>query len=201
MITVNVMSYKYGHLVAHCVESLLSQTLTPIIKAYDDGVGDCKHLSDLYPEIEVIERKENFGIVKNFQDALMRTETDRVMFLGADNWLRSDALEILNNHNADILTYDIIVTGYDKNEILKRHPSEVKKYHGDWYWDRSSGHHGSMLYNTNLAKKVGGYERSGGLRSEEDMVLYIKMINAGAKRIHVPEGLLYYRRHRENFNQ
>ena len=41
MLTVVVASYQYGHLAAHCIESLLSQTKAPDkILFVDDGVGD-----------------------------------------------------------------------------------------------------------------------------------------------------------------
>ena len=199
-IQVNVMSYKYGHLVAHCVESLLAQTRKPdVIKVFDDGAGDCKHLKSIYPEIELIERSENLGIVKNFDDALKNhTNTDSVMFLGADNWLRPDALDMLSKVDADIVTYDIIVTGEYKDEITKRHKDQIRQSRGDYYWDRSSGHHGSMLYSVDFGKRA-GYSSPPG-RTVEDLVIFNKMLDLGATRKHLPEALLFYRRHRDNFN-
>jgi hypothetical protein len=54
MITVVISSYKYGHLAAHCIESVLCQTKkADKILFVDDGVGDCHHLPKLYPSIEV----------------------------------------------------------------------------------------------------------------------------------------------------
>lgn len=204
-ITVHIMSYKYGHLVAHALESVMHQSRPPeVVNVYDDGVGDCQHLKELYPGINLIERKENMGTVANFQDALENTDTDYVMFLGADNWLRPDTLEVLldGSDGEDIITYDIIVLGANQDEMLEYHYDELEEYQGSWYWDRSSGHHGSMLYKTELAKEVGGYEREKRTkRTEEDAVLYRKMMNAGAKRIHIGTGLLYYNRHIHNFNQ
>jgi len=199
-IQVNVMSYKYGHLVAHCIESLLAQTRKPdVIKVFDDGVGDCKHLKTIYPEIELIERSENLGIVKNFDDALKNhTHAEKVMFLGADNWLRPDALDLLSQVDADVVTYDIVVTGEYKDEITRRHPTQIEWNQGDYYWDRSEGHHGSMLYSVDFGKRA-GYSSPPG-RTVEDWVLYNKMLSLGAKRVHVPESLLFYRRHRDNFN-
>lgn len=199
MITVVIASYKYGHLSAHCIESILSQTRKPeCIMFVDDGAGDCGHLPKLYPEIEYTFRKENLGTVKNFQDMLEKVETDKVMFLGADNWLRSDALELLDKVEADIVTYDIVVTGEFKEEICLRQPGQQKPYQGDYYWDRSSGHHGSMLYKTKFGL-LAGYSSPPG-RTIEDWVLYDKMIANGAIRKHLSEPLLYYRRHLENFN-
>lgn len=199
MITVVIASYKYGHLAAHAIESLLSQTRKPDkIFLVDDGAGDCKHLKGIYPDVEYVFKEKNLGTVANFQDMLNRVKTDKCVFIGADNWLRSDALEILDKVDADIVTYDIQVTGELKEDILNRHPREVSKYKGDFWWDRSSGHHGSMLYNTKKAQEVGYHSEA--QRTQEDRNLYHDMLSKGATRIHVSEPLLYYRRHRENFN-
>jgi GT2 family glycosyltransferase len=124
MLTIVIASYRYGHLAAHCIESLLSQTKPPDkILFVDDGVGDCSHLPAMYPEVEYVLREKNLGVVDNFQDMLMRVQTEYTMFLGADNWLRSDTVEQLLEHNhlrdADIVTYEIMVTG------------EFKMNHGD----------------------------------------------------------------------
>ena len=41
-ITVVIASYQYGHLAAHCIESVLCQSRKPDkILFVDDGVGDC----------------------------------------------------------------------------------------------------------------------------------------------------------------
>lgn len=201
-ITVVIASYKYGHLAAHAIESVLAQTVAPDrIMFVDDGVGDCKHLPQLYPSVEYILREENLGTVANFQDMLNRVETTHCMFLGADNWLRADALEILSKRNGDIITYDIVVTGDLRDEILEHHKKEVRRYYGDYYWTRRNKHHGSMLYNTQMAKSLGYAAAEGRPRTEEDAVLWKRMVDAGATVAHVAAGLLYYRRHRENFNK
>ena len=71
MLTIVVASYQYGHLAAHCIESILSQTRAPErILFVDDGVGDCAHLPAIYPEVEYVLREENLGTVNNFQDML-----------------------------------------------------------------------------------------------------------------------------------
>ena len=52
MITVVIASYGYGHLAAHCIESILSQSVPPArVLFVDDGAHDCLHLEHLYPEI------------------------------------------------------------------------------------------------------------------------------------------------------
>ena len=219
-----ISSYKYGHLAAHSIESALSQSrkefsemlffkegsphpAPPIsfdkIYFVDDGAGDCAHLPKLYPQVEFILREKNLGIVDNCQDMLNRVETDYVMFLGADNWLRSDTLFMLSQYKTDIVTYDIMVTGELKNEIARLYPYSTHEFNGDIKWRRKDQHHGSILYKVSKAKEVGGYEkhRPDGIRTDEDYALWNKMIKAGATVQYVQGDFLYYRRHRENFNK
>lgn len=203
-----ISSFHYGHLAAHAIESVLSQN-RPYDKIWfvDDGAGDCAHLEKLYPQVEFVFRKENLGIVENFNNMLSRVDTDYVMFLGADNWLRSDALaqlehKLMRDTTVDILVYDIIVTGELKEEIRNIYHASMFDKDGDYHWTRNGGHHGSMLYRTELAKKVGGYANNRtSSRTDEDLNLWDKMRNAGAVVRHVNEALLYYRRHKENFNK
>lgn len=202
MITVIIASYRYGHLAAHCLESILSQTMKPEkVLFVDDGVGDCEHLPKIYSDVEYVFRDKNLGIVDNFQDMLMRSKTEYTIFLGADNWLRSDALEILSKETTDIVTYDIMVTGELKQEIKMSYPYQVISKHGDLYWSRKNSHHGSMMYRTKLAQSVGYKKRDEHSRNtDEDWHLWEQMLYRGASVTYIPEALLYYRRHKENFN-
>lgn len=202
MITVVIASYKYGHLASHCIESIIAQSRKPDrILFVDDAAGDCFHLPKIYPEVEFIFREQNYGVVKNFDDMLQRVTTEKCMFIGADNWLRSDAIEILMQQNTDIVTYDIVLTGILKHNTARWHEKEIVNYQGDYYWSRMMKHHGSMLYKTELAQQFGYTKREGVENTEEDWSLWDNMITAGATVSHVPQGLLYYRKHRENFNK
>ena len=205
MITIVISSFHYGHLASHCIESVLSQTKKPErVLFVDDGAGDCGHLISLYPEIEYYYYREyNLGVVNNFDDMLRKVKSEYVMFLGADNWIRSDTIEsfeeVVNRHNPDVITYDIMVTGELKNEILNRHPNEVSQIQGDWYWQRN-GHHGSMLYRTKLGQEIGYKKRDeNSTHTEEDWNMWNEMVKKNAKIMRVPQAFLYYRRHRENF--
>lgn len=202
MITVVIASYKYGHLASHCIESIIAQSRKPDrILFVDDAAGDCFHLPKIYPEVEFVFRENNYGTIRNFDDMLRRVDTERCMFIGADNWLRSDAIEILTSCNTDIVTYDIVLTGILKHNTARWHESEIVNYQGDYYWSRAMKHHGSMLYNTKLAQRFGYTAREGSSNTEEDWSLWNNMVGAGATVSHVPQGLLYYRKHRENFNE
>lgn len=204
MITIVISSFHYGHLASHCIETVLSQTKMPErILFVDDGAGDCEHLPKIYPEVEYVLRSENLGVVDNFDDMLRRVTSEYVMFVGADNWLRSDTIEsfeeVISRNNCDVITYDIMVTGELKTEILNRHPREVSLTQGDFYWERN-GHHGSMLYRTKLGQEIGYRKRvENSSHTEEDWNLWNEMLKRNAKIVRVPRPFLYYRRHRENF--
>lgn len=185
-ITVNIMSYRYGHLVAQAIESVLWQTERPkVIRVFDDGVGDCSHISGLYPDIELVQRKQNIGIVDNFNEALKRVNTERTLFLGADNWLHPRALELMGARSESIVSCDAWIVGQGKYQR----------------WSLPYQPHGSALYNVKLAREAGGYAASGNKHTEEDSVLFGKMMKAGASFYRVPKPLLYYRRHAWNFNK
>ena len=210
MITVVISSHNYGHLAAHAIESVLAQTRkADHILFVDDGVGDCAHLPALYPQVEFVLREKNLGVVDNFNDMLTRVQTDRVMFLGADNWLREDTLEKLDDQKADIVSYDWHIVGEGAQEfkrLLSHNQLQPSKY-GDLYTfipgDITKGNyiHGSSLYNVEIAKVAGGYERNPHSKNtEEDWMLFKKMIFQGAFHAHVPEPMLFYRRHNRNHN-
>lgn len=180
-----IASYRYGHLAAQAIESVLHQTVKfDRVLFVDDGAGDCARLVDIYPEVEFILRPDNLGIVDSFNDALDRVTTDRALFLGADNWLDHRTLEITSRYSQDIVSYGAW--------LVKDGPYEL--------WDINVAH-GSALYNVHIAKAVGGYKASGNAHTEEDTVMFGNMYRAGAKVVLLPDPLLYYRwRHRLNFN-
>jgi hypothetical protein len=131
---------------------------------------------------------------------LSRVSTEYVLFIGADNWLRSDAIELLSQTSADIVTYDVIVTGELKEDILMRLPIQAFPHQGDLYWNRQEQHHGSMMYRTALGQKIGYKKRyEDGAHPQEDWNLWDQMLQKGATVASLKEGLLFYRRHRENF--
>jgi glycosyltransferase involved in cell wall biosynthesis len=210
-VTCNIMSYRYGHLTAHCVDSILCQSRPfDVVRVFDDGVGDCMHIAKLYPEVELIQRNTNFGVTANFEDALASTETDYVIFLGADNWLRADALELLTTAlPSDIVCYHIALTGTERERFARSRDADAI-HEGLRIWKfpesvtvaqmrKGNRVHGSSLYRV-AAGKAAGYRHMGPVENpQEDWGLFTQMLQNGARYSLVPHPLLYYRRHRENF--
>lgn len=182
-----IASYKYGHLAAQAIESVLNQTKKfDHVILVDDGVGDCAHLPDIYPEVKYVLRPENIGVIENFNDILFNhVKTDRVMYLGADNWLDHMTLEIVSRQDADIVSYAAWLV---QSGVPDRWRVDVP--------------HGSSLYNVEKARAVGGYASSGNAHHEEDSVLFRKMRDNGATFVNLEDTLLMYRwRHRLNYNK
>lgn len=181
-----ISSYKYGHLAAQAIESVLNQTKKfDRVMFVDDGVGDCKRLKNIYPEVEFIFRKKNLGVVDNFNDMLSRVDTDKCMFLGADNWLDHNTLELTDAVDADIVSYNAWFV-----------------QDGPYLMWTPGVPHGSSLYNVEKARAVGCYEASGNEHTEEDSVMFARMRANGATFEIVRKPLLYYRwRHRLNYNK
>ena len=216
MITVCVMSYRYGHLVAQAIESVLSQTRLPShIIIVDDGIGDVSPVVKKYtPDFQqlginavTVARRRNLGIIDNFNDILMNHVcTPRVMFLGADNYLRPDVLELLSKVEADIVSYDIALFGTEAAEFASLvGATEIKDGYHIWRFskgDISKENYiqGSSLYNAELAKQY-GYRASDSIHTDEDWMLFQAMLGGGASHMHVPEPLLFYRRHKLNYYQ
>lgn len=181
-----IASYRYGHLAAQAIESVLHQS-RPFDRVLfvDDGVGDCAHLPRIYPEVEYVLRPANLGIVDNFNDMLARVTTEQVMFLGADNWLDHTTLELTSAVDADIVSYRAWLVMYGPYVL----------------WEETV-RHGSALYDVARAREVGGYAASGNEHTEEDTVMFNRMAEQGASTVILPAPLLYYRwRHRTNFNR
>lgn len=190
------MSYRYGHLASHAIESVLCQTKpADEIVVVDDGAKDFPK-QPIYRGVDYVMRHKNLGIVKNFNTTLNQVTTDRVLFLGADNWLHPKTLELLSESDADIITYDTYMVG---PWVM----GDRAQYEQDGYpvQQMNGTPHGSSLYNVKLAREVGGYEASGNEKSEEDSVLFGRMIEAGARVDYLQRPLLYYRKHEANFQR
>jgi len=213
-ISICIFSYNYSHLLAHCLETVLSQTRkADKIYVIDDGAKDgVDKILEKYKNHNIIPilREENLGIVNNFQDVLMRLDTTHALMIGADNYLHPSTLEVLEKSNADIVSYDIILFGVDAEKFANTSAANEYIYRDGYYiWqfqkkDIRFGNyiHGSSLFNVKMAQKFGYKKNPISRLSEEDYMLWKAMIIEGnATHEHIRKPLLYYRRHENNFQK
>jgi glycosyltransferase involved in cell wall biosynthesis len=221
-ISVVIVSYNYGMYAAQAIDSILSQTKMPDRILY---VDDCSAEGDVVCQVaksfgvDVIRREDNYGVLKNFQDILFnQVTTDRMIMLGADNWFRNDAIEKMGAEDADIVSTDYYTTGSGVKET--KIADNPKYIYENGYYIRKFPHydspekikekiinknfiHGSSLFNVKMSKECGGYQvmtpNINGKKLCEDWGNWRGMIAGGAKVKHIPEPLLYYRKHRFNW--
>jgi glycosyltransferase involved in cell wall biosynthesis len=209
-LTVVISSYGYGHLIANAIDSVLAQRKKPKeILIVDDGAHDgVSEIAKRYG-IKCIERKENLGIIKNYNDILNNhITTSKLMILAADDWLHPDYIKEMDIA-ADIVSCDIILVGESADKMRGSCKSELLGGYWIWRFNPSKGNimsknyiHGSSIYNVALARQYGyrGARKQEGRRLMEDWILFRSMIMGGANHVHIPMPLLYYRKHRFNIN-
>lgn len=206
-ISVYVLSYKYAHLAGHAVDSVKSQTRKPEkLVLVDDGGNDGVDKVAEKMGVEYL-HWENKGIAGTFQACIDHCTTKKMMFLGADNWLRPDTLELLGRVKADIVTYDVACCGELVDKWING-SMDISDWHGYKRWRLYKGNniqedndiHGSALFNTELAKQVAcrGNTYNGGC---VDWELWKDLDKLGATVGYVSEPLLFYRRHKDNFSK
>lgn len=92
--------YNYGRFLIEAIESVIKQTILPDeILISDDCSSDeteiiAQKYVEKYPNLICYNKnKINLGVVKHFNEAIKRTKSDYVFFLGADNRLLSNYIE------------------------------------------------------------------------------------------------------------
>jgi len=202
-VSVVIASHGYGHLAGHCIESVLDQTRKPdAVLFVDDGVNDCGHLPVIYPEVQFVLRPSNLGTVANFNEMLSRVKTNKVLFIGADNWMSPHCLEICLSYDADVVVPQLAITGELKRPFLNHIGIGRKAQYPVWnFGPGSNDYHGSMLYSVKLGSEVGYQAADGSTKLEEDRHLFHGMKKLGARVAYTTEPLIYYRRHRANGNR
>lgn len=211
-LTAVITSYGYRDYIAQAIDSVLSQTIMPDeILVVDDGAHDGACEVGQKFGLKTIERPENWGILKNYNDLLANhIKTDMVFVLAADDWINPMYIEKMNI-DADIISCDITLVGHDVKRISNRNKTEFIDGYNIWRFKPvpedlyvKNYIHGSSIYNVEIAKKfgyMGIHGRTSGRRLAEDWVLFRRMIrHGGARHVHITEPLLYYRKHQHNIN-
>lgn len=136
IISVIIPVYKVEAYLKECVDSVLGQNYKDIeVLLVDDGSPDhCPEICDEYAErdsrVRVI-HKENGGLSDARNAGLDMAQGEFVMFLDSDDWwidnkVLDDIVDLINEHNADVVLFDRITytsdgkIHYPNTETLKK---------------------------------------------------------------------------------
>lgn len=217
-IGVVVANYNYTNLLPSAVRSLQRQSLKPdVVHISDDASTDGAHevLASFEPDYPVFRNEKNLGIVDHFNLAVSRLGTDYCLILGADNELRSDALERLyialnSSPNVAVAYSDMLIFGPESEEYatrvdlqeigfsratnskvyVRRVPDFSEITFSEEYFP--SIMHGSSLFKKAAFEDVGGYKPT----YPEDHNLWHRMLlRPDTTAVRVPHAILRYRQH------
>jgi len=117
-ISVIIPVYNVEQYLSQCLESVVSQTLSDIeIVVVDDGSPDeSSKIYQSYADKDsriIIVKKENAGVSKARNTGLMHATGDWVIFIDSDDWMATDACEILYreavNNDVDMVIADVYI--------------------------------------------------------------------------------------------
>lgn len=217
-ICVIVVSHNYGDFLAEAIESVLGQTFMPdTILVMDDASSDAtcsigQRYASLYPElISYVRNEERLGIVDTFNRAVAHTKSDFICFLGGDNRLSSNYIELCMR---SMLRSDVAVAYTDfrlfgpnaREEYFKHGADRRARVIDDQFYEivfpefsrkallEGNFIHGSAVYSREAFEAVGGYlpRRAG---RPEDANLFQRMAMAGFPVKKVSGAWLEYRQH------
>lgn len=212
-VTVVVANYNYGRFLPQAMESVLRQSgrINEIV-IIDDGSDDgSQAIVERYRDsARLIFNERNLGIVPTFRKAVEHTSTDYVVFLGADNRMRSDFVERTKaaldaNPDAALVYTDMVIFGPRAGLLASKVGAEPTLADDVYHWrfpdptperlaslTQENFVHGSSMYRRFDYDRAGGYRES---ERPEDHDLFARMLSSGRRAIRVAEPLLEYRQH------
>lgn len=220
-VSVIIANYNYKRYISEAVESVLSQTIPPdefiiIDDCSTDGSYDV--IKEYKNVASIVVNKKNLGIVDNFNKAVSLAQGDYIAFLGADNRMRCDYVELCKgaldkNPKVAVAYTDMLIFGPLASVMVRQTPYYNINFFADsssertqlYYWSfpdisddvllRFHEHnfiHGSSMYRKKAYELAGGYKNEGG---PEDHTLFQRMVRSVSDAIHIDEPVIEYRQH------
>lgn len=217
-VSVVVANYNYGRFIQEAIESVLAQDIpADEVLVIDDCStdGSREAIAPYAGRVRVEYNDANLGIVDNFNKAVSLTSGDYVIFLGADNRMRSDCVGRLKARldgapEAVVAYSDMAIFGPRANLLAEKVDAgqvggSRVEYSPVYLWrfpDPTPGTianmpavnfiHGSAMYRRSAFNRVGGYRKTDGA---EDHDLFKRMLDGGGLALHEPHALIEYRQH------
>jgi hypothetical protein len=211
-------NHNYGNYLKESIRSVLQQTRKPdVFLISDDASVDNSReiIESFWAEAETNINPKNLGIVDHFNSSVEKVPADYLMFLGADNYLHPQAIDLLSdvlnkNPDCDVVYFDMVIfgplatdlankvgareIGWSKRDNLPVFLWEFPDFSETVSKELPSKNviNGSAMFRRRAFYEAGGYKPI----YPEDHNLWTRILSKpGSTAIRVPRPLLYYRQH------
>jgi glycosyltransferase involved in cell wall biosynthesis len=217
-VSVIIPNYNYSAFLQESVESVLMQTVPPDeILIIDDASTDGSQevIAQFADVAKIVLNETNLGIVENFRKAVSLTSGDYIAFVGADNRMRSDYVQLcaeaLDRHADAAVAYtDMSIFGWRAGVLAESVGArKVGSSRGEqwdvYHWEFpeptpdvvANMMNKNFIHGSSMFRRI-DYDRVGGYRSTdqaEDKDLFTRMLAQGRSAIHVRAPIIEYRQH------
>ena len=204
-VAVIIPSYNHAHLLSNALDSTFAQTVQPheVIVIDDGSRDDPGEVTRRYPGVKLL-RQENQGLAGARNTGVRAADSDKYVFLDADDRMKPDAIE----RNLALFearpecgmvygSYSLVFT-----QTGEERPMTVRAPGPDPYADLLRGNHIAMLsavmFSRQALDKVAAYDPS--LRACEDYDLYLRLTQHFPVACH-PAVITEYVRHDANMSR
>ena len=166
-----------------CVNDASTDTTGDILLSWQKRIGTEK--------FRIIRQIANIGLTRSLNAGLEKIDTPYTARIDADDWWAPEKLEIQMRFLMDNPSYGIVGCAYiniahgkEKSVFLPETDAELKKM----MFHRNPFAHSCVVFETDLVKKVGGYDRS--IYYGQDYELWLR-ISPQTKFHNIPKILCY----------
>ncbi|HTE24068.1 glycosyltransferase family 2 protein [Flavitalea sp.] len=207
-ISVIIPCYNRSTLIGETLENMLSQSLPPYeVIVVDDGStdGSANIIANFGSRVKLI-RQDNQGPGVARNTGFKAATGDFIQFMDSDDLASKQKLEIqlraLEASDADFAYCPWVRCNIENNKIkFLDHVLQTRAVPGkntmlEWYLSGWSLVFQNCLFKRSLIVDTGGYRSD--LMPSEDSEYFVRILLSGAKPVHTPECLIFYREHNIN---
>jgi glycosyltransferase involved in cell wall biosynthesis len=197
-----ITTYNHARFLTDAIESVLGQTrpVDEVVVVDDGSTDDPDSIVAGYPGVRLV-RQANQGLAAARNSGLRAADTDKVIFLDADDRLLPNAVTAGLACFANAPASGFVYGGYRRiwlNGRLRSDDSYTpigSEPYRDFLKGNVIGMHAAVMYDRARLIAIGGFDRA--LRRCEDYDLYLRMSRAARVASH-PEIVAEYRWHGDN---
>ncbi|MHA4843871.1 glycosyltransferase family 2 protein [Flavitalea antarctica] len=207
-VSVIIPCYNRSAIVGETLENMFMQSLTPYeVIVVDDGSTDdsFKTVASFGDRVKLIRQtNQGPGVARN--TGFAASAGDFIQFMDSDDLASKNKLEVqveaLRISGADFAYCPWVRCNIQNQEmnfldhVLQSQPVPNSKSMLEWYLSGWSLVFQNCLFKRSIIENTGGYRTD--LMPSEDSEYFVRILLSGAKSIHTPECLVFYREHNMN---